>query len=68
MAFAQIAERQESARRRALVTDITTVAAGLYAKKGENPIGDHLDSLDKIYYEDNKNGKPKRLRRIRKRA
>lgn len=44
--------RVSAAERIDLVTDIATVASGLYAKKGSNPIKAHIDLLEGVLYGD----------------
>lgn len=37
-----------ASERTAFVSDMSAVVAGLFAKKGTNPIGKHLDLLDSV--------------------
>lgn len=41
-------ERILASERAAFVADMATVVAGAFAKKGTNPIKDHLEALDQV--------------------
>lgn len=58
LACSDAAEQISAAERAAFVVDMSAVVSGIFAKKGSNPVGKHLDLLGGVASGDSSGDQP----------